>query len=265
MSRGILLFAFNTDSVDYFKMAIATAKRAEHFLGLKSSVVTDINTDIAKYDYKFDNVFIVDSDKSNKKNKTVWINKGRYQAYDLTPYDETLLLDTDYLINSDSLNLLFNICTDYVVPNNIKFLMENIENELISPISYPTMWATIIVFKKTNKTKQLFECIKMIQHNYRYYAELYGMYSLMYRNDYALTIAHRIINGHLDDPECHMPWNLVHVDKELKIERVGQELYNTEYKIYREKIHKEKIKKNYIIVKDMDFHCLNKQNFMEIA
>ncbi len=62
-----------------------------------------------------------------------------------------------------------------------------------------------------------------------------------------------------------MPWNLVHVDKELKIERVGQELYNTEYKIYREKIHKEKIKKNYIIVKDMDFHCLNKQNFMEIV
>jgi len=41
MTKGILLFAFNNGTVDYYKMAVATAKRANQFLNLPVSVVTD--------------------------------------------------------------------------------------------------------------------------------------------------------------------------------------------------------------------------------
>lgn len=263
MKRGALLFAFNTDSVNYFKMAESTAKRIKHFLGINSSIVTDENS-VEKSSTVFDKVFYVEPDKSNTKKKKVWINKGRYQAYELSPYEETLLIDTDYLVNSNRLNLLFDICQDYVCPSRISFLMQDVDKELISPISYETLWATIILFKKTLKSKQLFECIKMVQENYTYYAELYGMYNLMYRNDYALTIAHRIVNGHYDDNACHMPWQLLHADHSVNITKLTDEPFNTEYVVTQEKNINGKIKPYYITVKDTDFHCMNKENFMKL-
>lgn len=264
MTRGALLFAFNTETVDYYSMAIATAKRIKHFLGLETSVITDRNTNLAQYDYQFENVFFVDSDKSNTKNKKIWINKGRFQAYDLSPYDETLLLDTDYLINSSMLLKLFDICEDYLCPNKTLFLMRDTDQELVSPTSYPTLWATVILFKKTNKSKQLFESIKMIQNNYKHYAELYGMYSLQYRNDYALTIAHRIIHGHIENKTCYIPWSLVHVDQEIEVFKETNDLFNTCYKMVSSKYLNGKNKKQYILVKDTDFHCLSKKTYMDI-
>ena len=41
MTQGILIFAFNSDGVDYIKMAILSAKRAKKFLNKPVSLVTD--------------------------------------------------------------------------------------------------------------------------------------------------------------------------------------------------------------------------------
>ena len=117
MSRGALLFAFNTPTVDYFKMAVATARRINHFLNIPVSVVTNSGTLLDFYNYKFDNVYEVESDDSNSKEQKVWINKGRHQAYNISPYDETLLLDTDYLINSNKLLSLFDYYNDIYFHN----------------------------------------------------------------------------------------------------------------------------------------------------
>ena len=56
MSKGALLFAFNSPKYNYFEMAIATAKRINHFLDLPVTIVTDINSMPIKQLYKFDNV-----------------------------------------------------------------------------------------------------------------------------------------------------------------------------------------------------------------
>ena len=142
--KGVLLFAFNSPTVDYFKMAVYTAKRANKFLNLPVTVVTDYNTDVTKYDYKFDNVIFVESNADNTKSKEVWINKGRHQAYELSPYDETLLIDVDYVINSNQLLKLFEIYDDFMCPKDISYLLhEDTPIELISQKSYETLWATI--------------------------------------------------------------------------------------------------------------------------
>ena len=67
MTKGVLLFAFNNGTVDYYKMAVATAKRANQFLNLPVSVVTDNTVNPDNYNYTFDNVFIETADKSNNK------------------------------------------------------------------------------------------------------------------------------------------------------------------------------------------------------
>lgn len=259
--KGALLFAFNNGVVDYYEMAVRTAKRIQHFLNIPISVVTDESTIVSKYDNPFDKILFIEPDTSNVKGKNAWINKGRYNAYDLSPYDETLLLDTDYLVNSPQLLQAFNICTDFVCPNTTHFLFHpNTLQDQMSPTSFQTLWATVIVFRKTNKSKQLFECMKMVQENYMHYVNLYNMYSVMFRNDYALTISHRIVNGHYDDRSNYIPWSLVHAGSDIEIHKVHDEPFNTEYVAFR------KTKRNeYIKLRDTDFHCMNKETFMRIV
>lgn len=262
MSKGVLLFAFNNGKVDYYKMAIATAKRANQFLNLPVSVVTDSSTDLTQYDYHFDHIIIQNADKSNTKEREIWINKGRFAAYDISPYDETLLLDTDYLINSDTLLKPFDLYDDFMCHKNTSYLMiPEREQEEISQYSFNTLWATVMYFKKTERTKQIFECIRMVQENYSHYASLYNFVGGMYRNDYALTIALWIVNGHTENPQDYIPWNLVHLDKMVTAYKDS----DTMYTLVREVNTRGKTKTEYSIIKDTDFHLLSKENFMELV
>lgn len=260
--KGVLLFAFNNDIVDYYNMAIETAKRVNYFLNLPVSVVTDSSTNINEYSYKFDNVILANKDTSNKKDNNVWINKGRYRAYDLSPYDETIVLDTDYLINTNNLNKIFDLYDDFMVHNTTNFLLEpNHVQEQLSKESFPTLWATLIAFKKTNKTKQIFECLQMVQENYMHYVSLYNIPSTMYRNDYGLTIATRIVYNHLVDNNNYIPWDLAHVNNHIKVYKNTNNSYNTSYTL----INESGKRPEYIEVKDYDFHCMNKTTFMELV
>lgn len=257
MSKGALLFAFNS-KIDYFKMAVSTAKRINHFLNIPVSVVTDVPNIADNYEYKFDNVIYGYGDRSNSKEQKLWINKGRGNAYDLSPYDETLLLDTDYLVNSNNLLTVFDYYDEVCFHNTAKFLMNNKATpEMLGPTSMETFWATVILFKKTERVAQLFDCIKMVQNNYLHYVTLHGCYSTQYRNDFALTIAARIMNGHIDNVSEFIPWPLLHVTKDVKIEKASDNEYNTNFLSFKEK--------EYMIVKDIDIHMLDKDNFMRIV
>lgn len=257
MTRGALLFAFNNGTVDYYEMAIRTSKRINKFLNLPVTVVTGPDTDLSKYDYQFDNVIIEEPDTSNTKQQTVWINKGRHKAYELSPYDETLVLDTDYLINSDTLLKPFELYDDFMCHKYTSFLMlPEAEQEELSPVSFQTLWATVIYFKKTTRAKQIFECMSMVQHNYTHYCNLFKLASTQYRNDHSLAISLRIVNGGTENPQDYIPWNLVHVNDTVKVYRDSDTSYT---------LMKQNERTEYLKIKDSDFHLLNKQNFMELT
>jgi hypothetical protein len=261
MTRGVLLFAFNIEHVNYYEMAVAAAKRINHLLNLPVSLVTNTKSLPKTQYYTFDNIIIAPEDSTNKKGKNLWLNKGRYRAYELSPYDETLLLDTDYLVNSNQLSNMFNLYDDFMCAKNVSFLMsERDEQEVISTYSFTTLWATVMIFRKTPRVKQIFECLKMVQYNYTHYASLYHFSSGMYRNDYAITIALRMVNGNTIDHKDYMPWNLVHLGKEVTAYKSTDKSFNTEYLL----INNEE-KQKYILIKDVDFHCMSKSNFMELV
>lgn len=265
MNRGAILFAFNSPKFNYFKMAEHTAKRINHFLDLPVTVVTDESSlpEISKYN--FDNIILVEPDKSNKINSHIWINKGRYLAYELSPYDETLLLDTDYMVNSNKLSSLFAFDTDFCCHDTTSFAMyPGVAQELLSPNSYKTLWATVIKFRKSNKAKQIFECLEMVQKNFNHYANIHGFISSIYRNDYALTLALRIVNGHSQCSSDVIPWNLLHIGKNTSVYKNNDNPFNTEYTVIFDNWKKNKIRKEYMTIKDMDFHVMNKENFLEL-
>ena len=265
MSRGALLFAFNSPKYNYYSMAEATAKRINHFLNLPVTIVTDNDSLPEKSNYKFDNTILTTPDKTNKRDWGMWINKGRYQAYEFSPYDETLLLDTDYMVNSSKLSMTFDMPTDFCCHDTTSFLMHpGVPQEVLSSYSYKTLWATAVMFRKTKRAEQIFNCLGMVQKNFDHYATLHGFVAGTFRNDYGLTLALRIANGHTSRKEDIIPWSLVHVGKNTSVYRNNDDEFNTEYTVMFDNWQRGKIRKEYTIVKDTDFHVMNKENFMDL-
>ena len=265
MSKGVLLFAFNSPKFNYYDMAVATAKRINHFLGLPVTIVTDRDSLPDKESNVFDNVIIAEADKSNSRDWGMWINKGRFRAYALSPYDETILLDTDYMVNSDKLLKLFDMNTDFCCHDTTSFLMDpNAVQEVLSVYSYKTLWATVVMFKKTDRARQIFECLEMVQKNFDHYSMIHGFVAGTFRNDYGLTLATRIANGHINPKSDIIPWNLVHVGKNTSVYKNTKDEFNTEYTVMFDNWNRGKIRKEYAIIKDTDFHVMNKENFLEL-
>lgn len=265
MTRGVILFAFNSPKYNYYDMALHTARRVKHFLNLPTTIVTDEDSLPEVQDDIWDKIITVTPDKDNFRDWGVWINKGRYQAYELSPYDETLLLDVDYVVNSDKLLKIFDFYDDFCCHRKTNYLMHpGAPQELLSAYSYETLWATVVAFRKTNRAKQIFETLKMVQHNYDHYGNIHSFIGGVYRNDYALTLALRIVNGHSESPRDFIPWDLVHVGKNTQIYKNNEDEFDTEYTVMFDNWQRGKIRKEYNLIKDMDFHVMNKDLYVEM-
>ena len=265
MTRGVILFAFNSPKYNYYEMAKYTAKRIEHFLNLPVTLVTDDDSIPAGESQLWDKVVKITPDKDNFRDWGQWINKGRYMAYDLSPYDETLLLDVDYVVNSDKLLSIFDFYDDFCCHNRTEYLMlPGAPQELLSAYSYETLWATVVAFKKTDRAKQIFDSLRMVQENYDHYANIHSFVGGVFRNDYALTLALKIVNGHSDNKNDYIPWNLVHLGKNTQISKNNEDELDTSFKILFDNWQRGKIRKEYINITNMDFHIMNKDLFVEI-
>ena len=115
-----------------------------------------------------------------------------------------------------------------------------------------------LTFKKTKRSQKIFESLEMVQKNFEHYSNIHSFISVSYRNDYALTLALRIANGHTILPGDFIPWNLVHVGKDTTVIKNNQDELNTEYTVLFDNWKRGKIRKEYMTIKDMDFHLINK-------
>lgn len=259
--KGALLFAFNNETTDYVKMAVFAAKRINKFLNLPVTLITDNKTLLSNYDYTFDKVIYMDANRDNVRNNNTWVNKGRYQAFELSPYDETIVLDVDYIVNSDRLLKTFDLYDNFMCHKKINFLMAPSDiQERVSYSSIESVWATTLTFNKSKHTEHIFNCVKMVQDNYQHYVQLHGITMPYYRNDYAFAIALRIVNGHIDNQNYFTPWKLLHVGPGTQVYKTG----DTEYTMVHDTTKNNKLKKEYVTIKDLDFHMLNKNNFAEL-
>jgi hypothetical protein len=215
-SRGVVVFAFNTN-VDYVGIADQTSRLIQHTLQLPVTLITD-NTSDPKFEY--DRIIRIDnSDESNFRinlnNEIVtWKNFGRHTAYELSPYNETILLDTDYLVLDDSLLKLFSIDFDYKLMHHNQ-TPAKLSYESMGETSLPFIWATVVLFRKTERSKLFFKLIGRIQRNYSYYRALYNIREGNYRNDYAFAIANNILNGYNLNEDQGIPAVMLTIDDKI--------------------------------------------------
>lgn len=209
MSNGALIFAHNNPIIDYTKLAVFSANRVKQFLEIPVSLVTDNKKWLLDNypNHPFDQIFEIELEPSTQKLfydgslssiKFEWKNVSRNRAYELSPYDKTLVLDSDYIINSDILKAAFDRDVDlqlYSKSFDLAGWRDKTYFERINPYSVPFYWATVFVFQKNQIMESFFDLVSYIKANWPYFRVLYNIETGLFRNDVAFSIAIHIMNG----------------------------------------------------------------------
>jgi hypothetical protein len=123
-------------------------------------------------------------------------NDTRSRSLELSPYDKTILLDSDYIItNSELLKFISTDCDflcpyeAYDVTNRNKYVNSKYISNTVQQA-----WATVVVFNKSIRSRSIFTYWQMVQKNYAYYQALMNKPE-NFRNDYALSLAVHAMNG----------------------------------------------------------------------
>ena len=195
MSRGVLLFCFDTEQTKYHKILEICVALIKKNLKLEITVVTDFETFKKLTPLGFINYKFIEPELGNSKSGKPWKNVDRHLAYELSPYDSTLVMDIDYFCFSDNLLQLFDTKYNFLVPNRAYDLSDrnSFDHRRFSLI--PMVWATVLFFRKSNKAKRIFDMVKYVKQHYQYFNELYRIQSKNLRNDYVFAIALQQSNG----------------------------------------------------------------------
>lgn len=269
MTNGVVLIANNNGSVDYVKQAIYCAQRIKKYLRLPVTLITD------SYDYALeisDNMFdkIIPTDYKQSTNNKIYYdgamahkvlqfkNHSRTVAYHYTPYDQTILMDTDYLVSSDNLNNCFTMAADlmmYKDSYDLSDVRDTREFKYISDKGIDFYWATVVYFKKNKKNDIYFNLIDHIEENWKYYQNIYDINSNLFRNDFAFSIALHIMNGFTSNNQVSQTLPGKHyyiIDQDL--------LWNVKNDQLTFLVHKKQYEGQYTLISTdgTDVHVMNK-------
>lgn len=280
MSNGVLIFAHNSRDVDYSLLSLISGSLAKKYLNVPVSLITDASTNQwikdCVYHDRFLKTFehIIEIDRPNIDNNRIlydgavgknipFINSNRYLAYDLSPYDKTLLIDSDFLIFSDRLNHYWNIDSNFLIASQARDLFYKdrlgYNDKFISDVGISLSWATTVMFSKCEENKIFFDLIKSIKNNYRHYSDLFRFDPQQYRNDISFSIGNHITKGFISDEKYSLPDILTVVGKDIlfQVKNDGKLIF----------LLSSGFNDEYILssVNNLDIHIMNKQSIVRNA
>lgn len=280
MTQGCVIYAFNNEEIDYITIAMEAARRVKLFLDVPVCLITDSIKQVDAVDPTrkfFDTVIDVWQDKSlkptaellNSKNlreysdgtlaqkKANFKNSIRTKTYELSPYDETLVIDSDYFLANDILKSCWQQEQDFLIYKtgyDLSGYRTHQEFDKVSDYTVDFYWATAFWFRKSANTKVLFDLIDHIRENWDYYKLVYQFASHMYRNDHAFSIALHIMNGYTGvEWSGKMPGRMLYtLDKDILVGMTDRS-----FKILLEKQNRQG---EYTLqtTKDVSVHLMNK-------
>jgi hypothetical protein len=220
MSRGIMMFAYNNEQLDYTRLAVIAAYASKRYMpDIPVALVTNersvkegLNSngkDI--FESAFDEVIMTAPDyESNMRLhhdgayntfSAQFTNTNKHDIYNLSPFDETILIDTDYICGTNMLEQLFG--TD----NNVMMYRDAINLRCEEPytterwLHYAGIrmwWSTVVYWRKSEEAQHFFNVWANVKQNWEYYRFLYKFPGTLYRTDYAASIAAHLCDGWQD-------------------------------------------------------------------
>lgn len=216
--NGILLIAYNNTKIEYTKLAAIAARSAK--IHMRNNHVT-LMTDEPSYTQlcrtlsaeqialAFDHIIVEDIEherNSRSHRDSPWSeftsqfsNKNKHSIYQKSPYRRTLMIDVDYLIGNDSLDLIFETDSDLAMYRDaisVRNYKPRIWEQKLHPDGIDMWWSTVVYWNADSEAAKLFFGIwEHVKENYDYYKWLYKFPGKLFRTDYAASIAVHLLNG----------------------------------------------------------------------
>lgn len=259
MTQGAVIFAVGESSIDYVAMAAWSAKRIERFLDLPTTLITDQTVS----DPVFDQVIRINSTPSERTRwfadfdqSVPWHNLDRCDAYDLSPYDRTLLLDADYVVNGHRLRLGMDRTDRFWCYRHAYTVGIGQTFDRFGRHQHPMWWATVMMFGRDRQSEFIFDSMRMIRDNWQHYRDLYHIDAPLFRNDYALSIALPLVNGHVQS--VILPGAMMNIMPEHRLSQVDENTFEVTWECSQGRVYTN-------LLETYDFHAMCKRDLGAIV
>lgn len=176
-TKGYFVFVQASDKKDYLSQAIALAKSIQiHNTVNRVSIMTNC---VMTEDQKqcFDRVYNIPGiDEAQSQD---WKIQNRHKIYATSPYDETIVLDSDMLCLSN-IDYWWKLLsqTDLYFTNSVcNFLGEEAHSDFYRKTfvknGLPNVYCGMFYFKKTEYNNKFFQLLSHVMQNYKEYALKY--------------------------------------------------------------------------------------------
>ena len=223
--NGICMFAYNNEQLDYVKFATLAAKYVKkNMKNNQTCLITNdgsydwMKTSIGQkeIDRTFDYVVIqelqaaqnmrVHFDSPWTEFNAQFSNTNKHLINEYTPFERTLLIDTDFLVMNDFYDYIFDTDVDISMHRYAEYLggQPPYQNEItLNPGGINHWWSTVVYFDQSPTSKLFFDIWSHVKDNWEYYSLLYQFNKSLFRTDYCVSIAAHMFNGFNNDDFVH--------------------------------------------------------------
>lgn len=175
MSKGYLTFAQNNNQTDYLTLAYLQALSIKSVCSINQfAVVVDgptLNRMTKEQQKVFDHVILLDEDDAQYSQ---WKMANEWKAYKLTPFDETIKLESDMIIPASidhwwDIVAVRDICfTAKVCSYKEKETTARHYRALFDTNELPDFYAGLYYFKKNDAAAEFFSLVEHVFKNWQY-------------------------------------------------------------------------------------------------
>lgn len=181
MSKGYVILAQNNSKDDYVSMAAACAFsiKATQSKVKNVTLITDIPEAVPyHYHEAFDKILPIQW--FDDAYESEWKVENRWKLYHQTPYEETVILDSDMLFLSDvshwweymekNFDLLI---TDKVFTYRNELITDSYYRKTFRDNNLPNCYSAFTYFKKTDLAKEFWSLIELIVKNWKEFFQVF--------------------------------------------------------------------------------------------
>lgn len=223
--KGTCFFAYNNNKIDYVQLAhFAAAHVKRNMKNNKTCLITDTGTfsylkdsiDPKMHEYCFDTVVISDvAHQSNPRRHfdSPWTefsvqfsNSNKHDIFTLSPFEKTMLVDTDYFIMNDFYDYVFDSELPLAMHKYARYLEHQapyMNEQQLSEAGIHHWWSTVVYFDQSEESQIFFDTWEHVKDNWDYYHLLYQFPPGLFRTDFCVSIAAHILNGYNENNFVH--------------------------------------------------------------
>ncbi len=218
MSKGFLVLAQNTELVNYVQQAYALALSIKHSQTEVTSISLITNDEVPdEYKLAFDQIIPIPWFENNADSR--YSAEHRWKLYYASPYEETIVLDTDMLLLED-ISSWWKYCENYDLKfcTRIKNYKLEVVNDTVHRKAFianhlPNVYFALHYFKKNRAAYEFYKVLEFVVNNWQWCWDTFAMknYQEWLSMDLASAIAIDIMGLNNEIADSCSPLEFIHM------------------------------------------------------